>query len=338
MIINKINSENYEAFYLDYLEGNLEQNDVLELFAFLNEHPEFRVDEELVMLTPDDNLLGDDFKNLLKTDMLSQDISLNNVDFFLLAQKEGQLTEVQNTNLAQFLELYPEFKLDQKLYALSSLEADQKIVYPAKGQLKQRAPIVLWPYYSALAAACAVLFFWLMPNPGNVDADSVARDLKHKTRTIQRNFAVENVDEVNEDDEKDQNQDVTRKKVDLRNTPEKSELLNKKEAIANNNEQIKPSERVIKIKTIDEQPLEKNLAEVLPTEKKKGTNEDVITAQTAGFGMSFKEVAPPVTRKLSEIIKTEVNLKKGEDAKGERKGVFFKVGNFEFYRNKRIKE
>ena len=182
---NKINSENYESFYLDYLEGNLGENDTIELFAFLNIHPEFQVDDELFTLESSVPTLGDDFKNLLKTDIYSQVISLNNVDLFLIAQKEGQLNSEQSATLASFLELHPELKKEQKLYAAATLKADQSIVYGNKGGLKQKGKIILWPYFSAAAAACAVLLLWVLPNNNSeLDAVSAAQDLEYRIRQV----------------------------------------------------------------------------------------------------------------------------------------------------------
>jgi hypothetical protein len=42
--MSKINLHNYEAFLLDYSEGNLSENDIAELKAFALTHPELEID------------------------------------------------------------------------------------------------------------------------------------------------------------------------------------------------------------------------------------------------------------------------------------------------------
>ena len=92
-----------------------------------------------------------------------------------------------------------------------------------------------------------------------------------------------------------------------------------------------------KLKFNDHQPSEKIGIALLP-EKENATQNNTTTAMNSGYALSMKDVAPPITRKLSEIIKTEVNLKKGQDAAGTREGVLFKFGKFEYYRNKKKKK
>ena len=41
---NKINIENYEAFLLDYMEGNLSTEDFVALQMFSAEHPHLNID------------------------------------------------------------------------------------------------------------------------------------------------------------------------------------------------------------------------------------------------------------------------------------------------------
>ena len=40
-----ITEENYESFYLDFLEGNLNQEDTNAMLAFLDEHPMFKLED-----------------------------------------------------------------------------------------------------------------------------------------------------------------------------------------------------------------------------------------------------------------------------------------------------
>lgn len=336
----KINTENYESFYLDYLEGNLGENDTIELFAFLSDHPEFQVEDELLVLENEDISLGQDFKNLLKSDLASQEISLNTIDFFLIAQKEGQLNDQQLGALDAFLIENPQFKKDQKMYALSTLNADTSIVYADKKNLKQRAAIVLWPYYSAMAAACAVLFFWFMPaTPSGLSPDSVAKDLNPRVKVVPQTQVAEGTQVIEQNDfsakfANDTEQD--------NNSPRKDKLKleipqNKKLNVANNDTPNHKNDKPVKLKHIDNKKLE-NISIAIASNNKENNEVQAITAMNDNNSLAMKDVARPVTRKISDIIKSDVKMKKGTDAKGKREGVFLKVGNFEFYRNKKVKQ
>lgn len=337
---NKINSENYEAFYLDYLEGNLQEDDVLDLFSFLNENPDLKVDNEWPLLESNAVSLDVDFKNLLKADVLSEAISLNNIEFFLVAQKENQLNAQQLALLDQFLQKHPAYRVDQKLYQLSTLQADTSLVYPEKSGLKQRATIVLWPYFSAVAAACAILLFWLLPNSTqNLEVNSVARGLDPSVKELPRHQWAKKEERTEQSDNSiDRNSPLPKEKrmqwvpnLELKNTTPTPEN------VAENEKINKKSDNPIKLKIIDEQKLENAVANVITPNKKETNEGEGITAMVPNYGLSLKEVAPPVTKKLSDIINTEVKVKKGENASGERKGVLIKLGNFEFYRNKKVK-
>ncbi len=339
MKVNKINSENYESFYLDYLEGNLPEKDAIELRTFLKDYPDLQVDEDLFVLEQEEISLGQDFKNLLKTDVAGQTISLNNIEFFLVAQKEGQLSESKLNELTNFLTAHPEIKKDQKLYARTTLVADRSIVYGDKNALKQRATIVLWPYYSALAAACAVLFFWLMPNSSEgLDAASAAQDMEH--RTIERtnvNVAEDAVTNENRGYEVQFTKETfVKNPAQIQKKQDQERPKEIENNVVDNKGSNHKNEKPTKLKVIEEQKLD-NITIALNPNPNENNNDKTTVALFSGTTMAMKDVARPVTRKISDIIKSEVNLKKGVDVKGEREGIFFKVGQFEFYRNRKAK-
>jgi len=339
---NKINSANYESFYLDYLEGNLGENDTLDLFAFLNENPHLQVEEDMPVLTSTEPALSSEFKNLLKTDLLSNKINWNNFDFFLIARLEGQLNTKQEEVLNLFLEEHPELKKEEKLYAATILAADKTIVFKGKSKLKQKGKVILWPYFSAAAAACAVMVLWLFSDNGiSPNGISVAHDGEVKTMN------KPNVSEVNPDSTYNlpSNNNTS---IDPRKREESVQGINNnlpKQIADNTPAPIKQeNNKPIKVKIIEDQKLDKI---TLAQNQDKQNRQDKLNRQdelnttamnTDSYGMTMKDVAPPVMRKLSEMIKTEVNMKRGKDEKANREGVFFKIGSFEYYRNRKSKE
>lgn len=327
----KINIENYESFYLDYLEDNLEQDDTLELFAFLDRHPELKVENDFLALDQDETRLEPDFKNLLKVDLLSENISLNNVDYFLLAQKENQLSAEKSKALASFIQKHPAFENDRQLYAMSTLVADTSIRYRDKNKLKRGAKILLWPYYSAAAAACLVFFVWFAgENRTEIEAVSAARGMMpNPTKVEIVRMAADTL--PNEPRSKEVGgKGMQAKKVEKANT------LNPRVAPIHLANDPSPNPSPSKIKVIDDQKINQ-LTIAFENEVPAKSQPNSPSSDQNDYSLALKDVAPPVTRKLSEIIKTEVKLKKGQDAKGNREGLFFKVGTFEFYRNRKVK-
>jgi hypothetical protein len=65
--MERISIFNYEAFYLDYLEGRLNQEDSALLLLFLESHPELIVEDGLDSFAIDENVvLNPKIKNSLK--------------------------------------------------------------------------------------------------------------------------------------------------------------------------------------------------------------------------------------------------------------------------------
>ena len=65
--MNKITINNYEAFVLDYVEGNLDEATIHELKAFVINHPELDIDlEDLDLPTMNEEKIEFGFKTELK--------------------------------------------------------------------------------------------------------------------------------------------------------------------------------------------------------------------------------------------------------------------------------
>jgi hypothetical protein len=102
----QINSTNYEAFYLDYLEGNLSDEAMAAFEAFLLEHPELAIDDlSLFTLEPQAEPVMDPVRKLaLKQGIDMSDLNAGSIDFFLIARQEGLLNDEQKAQLNHWLE------------------------------------------------------------------------------------------------------------------------------------------------------------------------------------------------------------------------------------------
>ncbi|MBK9190552.1 MAG: hypothetical protein IPM77_03080 [Crocinitomicaceae bacterium] len=114
--MEKINKHNYEAYFLDYLEGNLSAEEKADLFAFLEENPALKneLDLELNDLTLDPSSLIFADKNKLKAEDESI-ISLNNAEVWMIESVEKNLNASKQKELDDFIEKHQL----QKLFYLS---------------------------------------------------------------------------------------------------------------------------------------------------------------------------------------------------------------------------
>lgn len=140
----KINLDNYEAFFLDFHEGNLTPEQIEEMHAFIRLHPETKSsfeDFDWVVLDPDTNLTFTS-KQTLKREETSG-ITINqystNTDDFLISELEGLLSEQEIAELQQAIQLNHTLDTDRKLFAATKLTADQSIEFSNKESLKHKA-------------------------------------------------------------------------------------------------------------------------------------------------------------------------------------------------------
>jgi len=131
-----INKQNYEAFFLDYHEGNLTPQQVAELLLFVEQHPEFREEFESFenISLADLPSVSFDFKANLK-----KEITVENKDDYFIRAVENTITPAEQILLDTFLKQHPHFLSDLGLFKKTKLQADLSIVFENKEQLKDLA-------------------------------------------------------------------------------------------------------------------------------------------------------------------------------------------------------
>jgi len=175
----QIDMTNYEAFYLDFLEGNL-SGEALEAFeAFLAEHPELAVDDSpLFTLEAQEETYDPIHKLALKKGIDLNDLNTETIEFFLIAREEGLLDTEQKAHLNHWLEANAHYRQDAELYALVQLEADESIVYANKKSLHKpqgggRIIPMWWSAGVAVAAGVALIVTIGLNGPNTVKTDPI---------------------------------------------------------------------------------------------------------------------------------------------------------------------
>jgi hypothetical protein len=129
-----ININNYEAYFLDYHEGNLSPQQVADLFLFLSQHPELKKEfegfEQIVL----DDFSAPVFEN---KQLLKKNITVENREEYFIRAVEGTLDTTELALLNTFLATHPEFSTEFNLFQKTQLQADPTVVFENKTILKQ---------------------------------------------------------------------------------------------------------------------------------------------------------------------------------------------------------
>lgn len=152
-----ITRDNYEPFFLDYLEGKLKENMIDEFLDFLEQNPDLK--EELHLFEdihlPEEQVVYSGKTHLYKS------VAEENTTFELktIALMEGDLKDEERRSFKAYLAGHPELKKESDLMAKTRLVADTDIKYPHKKSLYKKAGAIIWLNWAARVAAVAVLFW-----------------------------------------------------------------------------------------------------------------------------------------------------------------------------------
>ncbi|MFZ4549645.1 MAG: hypothetical protein ACOYN4_19515 [Bacteroidales bacterium] len=139
----KINRDNYEAYFLDYHEGQLSPEMVNEVLWFVENNPDVQDifnEFEVVSLVNEPSIVFDKKSALKKNDIYAtSSIHELNYDEFLISEAEGLLSNEQLQSLNEFIALNPALAKERMLYSLAHLEPENEIVFENKESLKKLA-------------------------------------------------------------------------------------------------------------------------------------------------------------------------------------------------------
>jgi hypothetical protein len=132
-----INRNNYEIYFLDYLEGNLSPELRKEMELFLIKNPDLK--EELDGLEdatlPDDKIVFEAKQVLKNLSLVFRPERFITDDEYLIAKIEDDLTDQEENDFELYLKQNPQVQNDYSLFLLSKLEADQSLIFENKSLL-----------------------------------------------------------------------------------------------------------------------------------------------------------------------------------------------------------
>jgi hypothetical protein len=156
----EITRDNYEAYAIDYIEGNLAMDIHIKFEVFLSNNHDIAIELEGLPDFIDDQANHLDPKDLLKLKkgaLLSADINAENCDFYFAAYHEGDLNAKENDSVREFIKANPTKEADFNQMRVLNIPADKSIHYPSKNELKKAIILPLWIRFARVAAVFLVL-------------------------------------------------------------------------------------------------------------------------------------------------------------------------------------
>jgi hypothetical protein len=173
----KITRDNYEVYFLDYLEGNLDEKLVDDFIDFLRQNPDLKA--ELEMVAP----VKVELENVIfrgKDKLYKEKFDLEpEFNRAAVARLEGDLHENEKTEFENYLSAHPQKQKEARLFEKTRLKPDKSVVFKKKNKLYRHSTgktILLW---STRIAAVFILGFLVyravdILNPDTLPENQVA--------------------------------------------------------------------------------------------------------------------------------------------------------------------
>ena len=163
--MERISRNNYEAYFLDYHEDRLGNEERRLLLAFLEQNPDL-YDEfnsfENILLEPAEIKFPD------KSELFRTEVSLPDTDeweYMCIAYMEGDLSAEEARKFESECEAHPEKASVLELYMSTRSVQDESVVFSDRESLKKKAVLIPGWAYRVAAAAAVVALAWIVFSP-----------------------------------------------------------------------------------------------------------------------------------------------------------------------------
>jgi len=164
----KINRNNYEAWFINYLEGNLDEKLVDDLIEFLQQNPDLK--EELSLfetVSLEQEEITFNKKELLFKEKYDAENEFNQA---AIASVEGEISASEKTEFENYLSTHPEKQKEADLFNQTKLQPDQSIIYNRKNKLYRRPAgktILMWTTRAAAVIIVALTVYTFIEKSSN---------------------------------------------------------------------------------------------------------------------------------------------------------------------------
>jgi hypothetical protein len=152
-----ITRDNYEPFFLDYLEGNLDENMIDQFLDFLEQNTDLKKELQLFekIHLPEEKIVFSGKKTLYKS--VQEDKSV--FELKSIAYLEGDLQIEERSSFEAYLANHPELLKEYNQFTKTRLVADIGIKYQHKQKLYRKSGTAIVMNWVARAAAVVVILW-----------------------------------------------------------------------------------------------------------------------------------------------------------------------------------
>ncbi len=348
-MMERINKENYEAYFLDFVEGNLSASEVDVLNGFLAQHPELKSElkefEELYL--PDAPIENKALKTSLKRE---ESTGLLESEYLLIAQAEGIITADEKARLAALVATNPQLLEDLAIYHKTKLPAEERLVFDGKQELlqKEKGKVIWWRYATAAAAILVIVLFRQSP---------IERDYNPRSFAFETNLTKDNSPESYAFVKREQDEQAVTSPAKIQlpkaTVPTKSVFVTtqrvEKPSQVAEQELPKTNSSPI-VEPIDELANEEGVKPmVLPEDsghyEEVAIVEEVAEEEYISIGefakdkiksdlLRGKTFSETILEELTELAEEKIDLETKRDQEGEVKQLSFNIGKFSFSRSR----
>lgn len=175
---NHINTGNYEAFFLLYVDGELAAGEQKMVEDFLLEHPELQPELDLLLgtrLTAEPLLLD-------KTSLFSGSMKADAMDESLLLYLDNELSAEGKQAVELELAANADYRKQYEVLDLTRLDASETVAYPNKKELYRHTEKKIFQPWMRVAAALIVMavggIIYLDQDRSNTSPDALALGTK----------------------------------------------------------------------------------------------------------------------------------------------------------------
>jgi len=269
-----ITRDNYEPYFVDYLEGNLPEDQIDQFLDFLNQNPDLKEElhlfEEVVL--PEENIVFQDKQQLRKGQTDEKQLHENKV----IAYLEGDMDIHESRAFGAYLNQHPELQKEYKQFEKTRLIPDLSIRYTAKNKLYHKPARTVVMNWVARAAAVVVLLWGI---------NSLIQT-PNKTEIVQNKFESA---QTNSKESKVENQEKTEQQL-----------------IAQIQEKVKPSDVITPIKKkVEPKFVHEKTAEKQTLQPEKTGEDSILLAALPSIGarLENKEEMHLAVRQTNTIIR-----------------------------------
>jgi hypothetical protein len=332
-----INIENYEVYYLDYLEGNLNEEQTRAFLAFLEQHPELKMEDEALTILPEHTheKLDTNTKNSFKIDLLTELITEESVEHFMIASIEKQLSKEQDLALQTFIQKHPVYQVDYVWYQKSVLPREQ-VSYPAKASLK-RGGFIIPMYYKAIAIAASLILLLLfitnynstrLSNPA-IQVAKVQKTEQKGSKSIQKNNTkIEQVQEVTQGTPIQVAQEDNKKIEQTNHSSYKTDFkLNK----------TLPTKALKSLISSNQDLALVPLNIISPTNYVSEIESDFVSSSNSSY-LSVEQMTTPIyllSKEIKKRFNQEIEIRSAKATRERQGGFYIKIGSFEIVRKRK---